>query len=61
ITEGKVYTRLFYVPDRPQTLLMRGRLMNRNGRLVHLEVAVDVSEVDGAQSNWKGASDDERA
>ncbi|MEG2176598.1 MAG: diguanylate cyclase, partial [Oscillibacter sp.] len=61
ITEGKVYTRLFYVPDQPQTLLMRGRLINRNGRLVHLEVAVDVSEVDGAQSNWKGASDDERA
>ncbi|MEG1566640.1 MAG: EAL domain-containing protein [Anaerovoracaceae bacterium] len=53
ISEDKIYTRLFRMPGRPQTLLMRGKNINRNGSLVHLEVAVDVTKVENIDTYWE--------
>ncbi|MEG2627130.1 MAG: PAS domain-containing protein, partial [Anaerovoracaceae bacterium] len=53
ISEDKIYTRLFKMPGRPQTLLMRGKNINRNGSLVHLEVAVDVTKVENMDTYWE--------
>ncbi|MEG0494378.1 MAG: hypothetical protein RR696_14385, partial [Clostridia bacterium] len=52
MVEGKVYTRLFRVPNEPRVFLMRGENINRNGTVIHLEVAVDVTEVENQKIQW---------
>ncbi|MEG1870293.1 MAG: diguanylate cyclase, partial [Oscillospiraceae bacterium] len=54
--EGKVYTRLFRAPNSEQTFLMRGQTVNRNGTVIHLEVAVDVTEADAKNVRWSEVS-----
>ncbi|MEG2570942.1 MAG: hypothetical protein RSA70_05850, partial [Clostridia bacterium] len=53
MTKDKLYTRLFNIPNTPQILLMRGKNINRNGDMVHIEVAVDVTEVENVNPAWK--------
>ncbi|MEG1632621.1 MAG: EAL domain-containing protein [Oscillospiraceae bacterium] len=55
MSESKVYTRLFRVPNKSQVLLMRGKNVNRNGIFVHLEVAVDVTEIENMDLYWQEA------
>ncbi|MEG2839374.1 MAG: EAL domain-containing protein [Lachnospiraceae bacterium] len=50
--EGKMYTRLFHMPNTSKVFLMRGENINQNGTSVHLEVAVDVTEIDNKNICW---------
>ncbi|MEG2084773.1 MAG: EAL domain-containing protein, partial [Clostridia bacterium] len=43
--QNKVYTRLFRMPKTQEIFLMRGKTINRSGTDLHLEVAVDITEV----------------
>ncbi|MEG0863161.1 MAG: EAL domain-containing protein [Clostridia bacterium] len=52
MAEGKVYTRLFRVPNEPRVFLMRGENLSKNGSIIHLEVAVDVTEVENQKIHW---------
>ncbi|MEG2518379.1 MAG: EAL domain-containing protein [Oscillospiraceae bacterium] len=53
MSEERVYTRLFKFPGRKETFMMRGKNVNRNGTIVHLEVAVDVTEVENMELRLK--------
>ncbi|MEG1060675.1 MAG: EAL domain-containing protein [Oscillospiraceae bacterium] len=54
--EGEMYTRLFRFPASPQIFLMRGENINRNGTVIHLEVAVDVTGIDRKNLRWSEVS-----
>ncbi|MEG0355750.1 MAG: diguanylate cyclase, partial [Lachnospiraceae bacterium] len=60
MSEEKVYTRLFRVPNTAVTFLMRGRNINWNGTMVHLEVAVDVSKVENMNQYLEGKDHEEQ-
>ncbi|MEG1778458.1 MAG: EAL domain-containing protein [Oscillospiraceae bacterium] len=53
MSEDKVYTRLFRVPHTSQIFLMRGKDINRNGTIVHIEVAADVVNVANMNLYWE--------
>ncbi|MEG1858073.1 MAG: hypothetical protein RR216_04980 [Pseudoflavonifractor sp.] len=53
---GKRYTRLFQMPNSSRAFLMHGENISRNGTVIHLEVAVDVTEVDGKNLRWSEVS-----
>ncbi|MEG0839678.1 MAG: EAL domain-containing protein [Hydrogenoanaerobacterium sp.] len=58
--EGKMYTRLFRMPNGAQVFLMHGRNIKRNGINIHLEVAVDVTDIESKSLIWsevKGYND----
>ncbi|MEG3029263.1 MAG: EAL domain-containing protein [Oscillospiraceae bacterium] len=57
ISQESVYTRLFKIPNSSQTFLMRGKNINRNGTIVHLEVAVDVTKVENMDTYWNGGGE----
>ncbi|MEG0108438.1 MAG: hypothetical protein RR705_06260, partial [Lachnospiraceae bacterium] len=59
LSEDKVYTRLFQVPNTSQLFLLRGKTVNRNGIIVHLEVAVDVTQVDNLNTYYERVIDHE--
>ncbi|MEG2000687.1 MAG: EAL domain-containing protein, partial [Evtepia sp.] len=46
LSEDTVHTRLFRLPNTPQIYLLRGKMMRRNGMRIHLEVAVDVTQIE---------------
>ncbi|MEG0784888.1 MAG: diguanylate cyclase, partial [Christensenella sp.] len=52
----KMYNRLFRFPDSSRVFLLRGRNINRSGTIVHLEIAVDVTEVYGENLCWSDVS-----
>ncbi|MEG1790282.1 MAG: EAL domain-containing protein [Oscillospiraceae bacterium] len=54
--EGKIYTRLFRTPATSRVFLMHGENMRRNGTVIHLEVAVDVTGVDEKNLHWSEVS-----
>ncbi|MEG0750699.1 MAG: EAL domain-containing protein [Oscillospiraceae bacterium] len=54
--ENKVYTRLFRSPTAPNIFLMRGENIKRNGVMVHLQIAVDVTEMESKDIEWSGVS-----
>ncbi|MEG1858081.1 MAG: EAL domain-containing protein, partial [Pseudoflavonifractor sp.] len=54
--EGKMYTRLFRIPNSSQNFLMHGENISRNGTVIHLEVAVDVTDVDSKNLCWSEVS-----
>ncbi|MEG1810415.1 MAG: EAL domain-containing protein [Clostridia bacterium] len=60
MAEDKVYTRLFQIPNTSQIFLMRGKNINRNGRIVHLEVAVDVTEIGNMELYSKGDDNEKK-
>ncbi|MEG2542956.1 MAG: EAL domain-containing protein [Christensenellaceae bacterium] len=60
ISEDKVYTRLFQMPNTSRIFLMSGRIINRNGTVIHLEVALDVTEIENADLYWKVSNNHEK-
>ncbi|MEG1859099.1 MAG: hypothetical protein RR193_02055 [Christensenellaceae bacterium] len=48
------------MPNTSQIFLMRGRIINRNGTVIHLEVAVDVTEIENANLYWKVSNNHEK-
>ncbi|MEG2165847.1 MAG: diguanylate cyclase, partial [Ruthenibacterium sp.] len=46
MSENNVYTRLFRIPNVDRIFLLRGKIINRKGVLVHLEIAVDATEIE---------------
>ncbi|MEG1524775.1 MAG: EAL domain-containing protein [Clostridia bacterium] len=46
MSEDKVYTRLFQMPNIPMIFLMRGKIINWKGSMIHLEVAIDVTKIE---------------
>ncbi|MEG1887271.1 MAG: PAS domain-containing protein, partial [Oscillospiraceae bacterium] len=60
MSENHVYTRLFKMPDTSTIFLMRGKTINRGGTMIHLEVAVDISEVENMNLYWEEALDHEK-
>ncbi|MEG2120158.1 MAG: hypothetical protein RRY53_07355, partial [Pseudoflavonifractor sp.] len=54
--EGKMYTRLFRMPNASQIFLMHGGNISHNGTVIHLEVAVDVTDVDSTNLCWSEVS-----
>ncbi|MEG2022217.1 MAG: diguanylate cyclase, partial [Oscillospiraceae bacterium] len=52
MSDKKVYTRVFHVPNTKNIFLMRGKNVNRNGNMVHLEVAVDITDVENMNTYW---------
>ncbi|MEG2881917.1 MAG: hypothetical protein RR873_03190, partial [Christensenella sp.] len=57
MAEDKVYTRLFNMPNMSRIFLMRGKNISRNGKTVHVEVAVDVTEVENMELYSEAAND----
>ncbi|MEG2407129.1 MAG: PAS domain-containing protein, partial [Clostridiales bacterium] len=57
MTVNNIYTRLFRPPNTSKTFLMRGKDINWNGTVAHLEVAVDISKVDNMNLYWEDATD----
>ncbi|MEG2159089.1 MAG: diguanylate cyclase, partial [Clostridia bacterium] len=51
--QDKVYTRLFRAPSSNHIFLMRGKTINRKGTIAHLEVAVDMTEVENMDLYWE--------
>ncbi|MEG2174537.1 MAG: EAL domain-containing protein, partial [Oscillospiraceae bacterium] len=49
---SRVYTRLFRMPNTERVFLLRGENINRNGNNIHLEVAVDVTEIEHKNLRW---------
>ncbi|MEG2608121.1 MAG: EAL domain-containing protein [Lachnospiraceae bacterium] len=56
-SEDKVYTRLFQIPNTSQIFLLRGKNINYNGKIAHLEVAIDVTKIENMDSDWKETTD----
>ncbi|MEG0797872.1 MAG: EAL domain-containing protein [Acidaminococcaceae bacterium] len=52
----QVYTRVFQSPNSGRVFLMRGKDLERNGALLHLEVAVDISTIEQDAKLKRGAS-----
>ncbi|MEG0762612.1 MAG: diguanylate cyclase, partial [Oscillospiraceae bacterium] len=50
MTDDKVYTRIFKHPTNQQVYLLRGKNIDQNGIMVHLELAVDVSRLENINS-----------
>ncbi|MEG1895994.1 MAG: diguanylate cyclase, partial [Oscillospiraceae bacterium] len=46
MVEGKTYTRFFHMPNSSNIFLMHGENISRNGSRIHLEVGIDVTEVE---------------
>lgn len=57
---GKVYTRLFQMPGTSHTFLLRGKTVQRNDKIIHLEVAVDFADVDTTKLHFKEGADYEQ-
>ncbi|MEG1528554.1 MAG: EAL domain-containing protein [Clostridia bacterium] len=58
--QDKVYTRLFRKPNTKDIFLMRGKTIERGGISMHLEVIVDISEVENMNLFWEGVKDSGR-
>ncbi|MEG2004378.1 MAG: diguanylate cyclase, partial [Clostridia bacterium] len=54
--ENRVYTRFFCIPTVPRIFLMRGENINQNGTIIHLEVAVDVTDIENKNLQWSEVS-----
>ncbi|MEG1773951.1 MAG: diguanylate cyclase, partial [Oscillospiraceae bacterium] len=46
MSQEKMSTRLFQVPNTSDVFLMRGKNIRRNNMIIHLEVAVDVTQIE---------------
>ncbi|MEG1557626.1 MAG: EAL domain-containing protein [Oscillospiraceae bacterium] len=49
MAEDRVYTRLFKMPQTSRVFLMRGKNIRCDGAIAHLELAVDVSNIDNME------------
>ncbi|MEG2624418.1 MAG: hypothetical protein RSC06_16130, partial [Clostridia bacterium] len=56
MADGEVYTRLFRSPSSTRAFLMRGGNINRDGTTIHLEVAIDVTDVEIGNLHWSEVS-----
>ncbi|MEG1682547.1 MAG: EAL domain-containing protein [Oscillospiraceae bacterium] len=53
---GTTYTRLYQMPTTAQVFLMRGENISRSGMEIHMEIAVDVTKVNGKNLRWSEVS-----
>ncbi|MEG2524355.1 MAG: diguanylate cyclase, partial [Oscillospiraceae bacterium] len=58
MSESKVYARLFKMPNSSQVFLMRGKNIHRNGMAAHLELAVDVTKIEGMRLEFEAADNE---